>query len=262
MMRLFFFLALTVGCVVVPPLLDSAYPDRAGPRPGRHAALANSAPVSEFWAENPKLVALFKPDSLTRNHRLEFETHLSYDTVLNDGEAYPPTALRELYALARAPMMLIPVCDEMLAAGLARKCDVFHPRIQMHEDGDVTLRGTLRFLPAYTLGNPETVKYGDLHEVHGSLTRGLNIADTPEGRQEVMSIALQTCAELRARIGNCVISSMGFDRPRRPRQANGGDTLEIDAYARFQVFADRREYRAGSAKALVQEILDGLKPAE
>lgn len=207
---------------------------------------------ADFWRDHPKLLSYFASDDLSRHRRAEYYRPLPFEAILKDGEEVPDADLHALYALARAPKELMKLCDEMLAIGLARTCDVFDPRATMSRDGSIIMRGLLYHLPAYDTGNPTAVAYGDFFEIGAPITRDLNIADTPEGRQEVMQIALDACEALRQRIGTCVISLLEFDRPNRHRLR---ETDEVDASARFALFADRRHYRDKSAKALLLDIL-------
>lgn len=205
------------------------------------------APQDPFqWLnDRPALRDVFIPDELTQARLVTVKKIVSAEELLESGEDMPSEALLELYAAARAPAQLMSYCTEIIAT-IGQSCDVVHTQSRRDRMGNWVLDGQLAYLPAAPLGDPSTVENGQLLSTRALLPYSGDLAPANEAasREAMLIQAQEVCDQLRARLGNCVLSGVTFDLNElwiTDLEVLPADTNpeRVEATAEFSVYADQ-----------------------
>ncbi len=236
---------------------------------GEEVVLAPIPPV-QWLNDRAELYRFFAPDEITPGRTVLTRIELPFTDMLEDGEVMPPRAFKDLYATLRAPALLAPLCDEILGT-LAVACDVGSfegevkhtgqdthrlTRVERPEGGEAIIRGSIRYIPAYPMGDPSIVPNGELVSVGIDLLEGGSVDTTPEGRREIFAEAEALCNGLRVRFGNCVLTSVVLKPGSRPYRNDPDPYLRTQALAGFKVVVDRTKYRRPSVQAELVRIAE------
>jgi len=215
---------------------------------------AETAPQDPFqWLnDRPALRQVFIPDELTQDRFVTVTKIVSTADLLDSTEQMPPDALLELYAAARAPAQLAPYCAEIIAT-IGTSCDVAHTQSRQDRMGNWVLDGRLAYLPAATLGDPSVVENGQVFSAKVPLPYAgdLRPANDAPSRRAILIQAQEVCDQLRARLGNCVLTGLTFelnelwitDLEVLPDDTN---PERLDATAEFTVYADQMTFAENS----------------
>jgi hypothetical protein len=227
---------------------------------GETGALADLAggPAPLKWFRTRKdLHAYFTLEEITPRRQVGLTQKLAFEDLLAPGEEMPPLDLHPLYAVARAPSLLIASCPELLTT-LATACDVGKTDARIERDGSVRLTGALNYVPAYPIGDPSTVKSGEIIRVTASLTRRTaeELTDVAEDRAIVFDRAIDLCAAMAQTFGNCVVAKI--DLSSRHRSGNDSGPPILDARSTLAVYADKTLHRKAFVQAKLREITEDL----
>jgi len=218
---------------------------------GKTAEL-QKGPAPVRWFRNRKeLKGYFSLEDLTRYRSVSFTLNMPFEDILAPGEEAPEEIYRELYAMARAPSRLIAMCPEILGV-VASKCDVGDSDGDVKRDGTVRLSGDLDYIPAYDIGDPSTVKNGEVVMVYATVAGRGELENTPEARKLVYQRTVSLCGALRERFGNCVISHLALT----PSINRDSDTLAVSSD--FAIYADKTVYRQKSVQAELDRMAEDL----
>lgn len=224
-------------------------------------------PPIKWLNSRSDLKETFSTDAITDGRSVSTEIRVPFAEMLKDEEAMPPVELKQLYATLRASAYLMPLCDEMLG-NLASACEigsfeasVRHPgdpgqlvsRTTYPERGLAILKGSIRYLPAYQMGNPAIVPNAERTGARLRLLQGGQVPNSAEARQEVFAEALALCGGLRARFGNCVIRRISLE-PGPPSRDDPDKAATLRATASFNVLVDKTKYRRDSVQAALDEV--------
>lgn len=228
----------------VPAMIWGAQITKAmeGGDSGALASLLDGPAPLAWWRNRSELNETFSTDELNLRRYVSYELRVPFTELLNPGEVAPEDVFLDLYAQARTPARLIAFCPEVLDR-LATRCDVTHTTARIDRDGTARLEGLLVYSPAYDMGDPSTVKSGDVFS--GAAMLG-SYEENAEGRAEVFTKALTICDGLREAYGNCVISKLSFSAPGWDGKAN--------AHASFDVYADKSQNDRNSVQARVEQV--------
>ena len=113
------------------------------------------APPLKWMNDRKTLHAAFAPE-LTAGRSVSYRLTLPIEALMAEGEEPPAPAFHELYAMARAPFVFLPFCDEVLKR-LGKLCDVASIDVRLREE-DIRMTARLRYVPAYAVGTPQDVK--------------------------------------------------------------------------------------------------------
>lgn len=102
----------------------------------------------------------FDASHFVRNREIATERKVSMVEMLNAGEAPPSEDHAPLYAMARAPSLMVQDCVPVLEQ-LATGCRVVKTAVRDAGDGEYILSADLQYLPAYAMGAP-TDKRGEI----------------------------------------------------------------------------------------------------
>lgn len=210
------------------------------------ASIAEGPAPLAWWRNRTELKETFDPVELNARRAVSLNIEMPFEDVLVEGEAMPDEALRSLYVQARAPAMLHPICAELLES-LATRCDVGTSGGNASRDG-TTARMDVMFYyaPGYDMGDPSTVKRGDVFWGQVRLTDAGRVEQTAEGRAEAISRALSVCDAIREEFGNCVIGGLFFGPYRQ------GDSVNVSA--RYNVFANTAEHDRRTVESAIKRI--------
>ncbi|MDJ0992226.1 MAG: hypothetical protein QNI90_01505 [Dinoroseobacter sp.] len=227
------------------------------PEAGLSADLVGGPAPLQWMKKNGAMHAYFSPDELTDRREVSFELELELAEVLAPGEAAPAPDLQDLYVKARAPAFLIGYCEEILGP-LATKCDVADSDGWVSREGRARINGSLAYIPAYNIGNIGEVENGEIMSASARIFTGSDmVSASAESRQVAIMRALELCEQVRAKLGNCVISDLSITQTRQRHMKEEVPT-RISSYARVAVYADKTVYRTESLKAEIAAIWDDL----
>jgi len=224
-------------------------------------------PPLEWLANRGDLRSTFSPNELTDGRTVSAQIAIPFADMLEEGEAMPDRAFKELYATLRAAGYFMPLCDEMLGT-LALACDIGSFQADVRHAGDRTsrlypveypetglaiLKASIRYVPAYAMGNPSIVQNGSTESARLRLMGGASVEDTAEAREEIYAEAMALCGGLRVTFGNCVIRSIALE-PERNRRGDPEDQRLIRATASFKLVVDKTKFRRDAVQAALDEV--------
>jgi hypothetical protein len=249
---------------VVPLVVLQVRAAQTGP-----ASSTAEAPVG--WSGNPlellrqrsTVQDTFDTDGLNGLRTITVTQVIAAEDLLSSGEAMPDPSRLPLYAAARAPMLMIAHCTDVVAA-VGKLCDVTRTRADLLDDGRISMEATLAYVPAAALGDPGRVSNGGLFTASVVLddTTTQRPAFTTSNRRAAMQKAQALCDALRADLGNCVVSRLQLDTQELwitdlERLPQGTDPLRLQATVTVTVYANRAEM----TEERLQDILHGLATA-
>ena len=201
--------------------------------------------VQNTWLNRrPELRDIFIADERTPARAIVIEEVASLEELFSEGEDIPSSSMIALYATARAPARLSGYCAEVIAT-IALSCEVLHTQTHQNPEGDWVMSGRLGFVPAAPLGDPSSVRNGQVFSAKALLPFEGNLrpANIALSRAEMLTQAQDICDRLRDQLGNCVLTNVTFDVHELwitdlEVLPAGTNPLRVEATAEFTVYAD------------------------
>ena len=212
---------------------------------------ANMRPWSGAAAES----AVFDTSRLTDKRAVHVAVTVPFEDLLAEGEDAPEEVYRDTYAAARAPAHLAALCAEVLET-IALQCDVANPRAKVLRDGEVSIKGKLRFVPRDAAGTPSASGEARVMLMPLSFQSGTMTHNSARGRIGFMEMAQEACARLREIVGNCVINDLHF-KPVRNARHNGKVLMEVQG--RLAIYAGQAEVDGKAIDAAFEGLTGGLR---
>lgn len=235
--------------------------EETGDHSGLTDLLDGPAPLA-LWRNNKKLQAVFSSDTLTNEREVTIHRNVPFESLLAPGEALPTPEFHHLYAAARAPALLEPYCAEILQH-LALKCQLTQTSAFV-DRGRVSVTGKFSYIPAFELGDPDSVENGtvletgyfDIFNDYKKPAGSKRLPNSLEGRAQGMARAMEMCGHIRAQFGNCVIRDISLNSAHYGIEKNA-----LLVTAKFVTYADKNQYREKTfedevGRILVAEYLD------
>ena len=193
----------------------NAYNDavRNGKEP-EEVALAMPMRLLSWYDKNKEFRAMFDTDDLNNARNVSYSVTINMADLLKPGEALPEKIYYPLFAKARAPRYLEPLCQDVLEA-LGTKCVVGYSHTSISNDNKVKLTGKLYYLPKYDLGEAEQQNGAKFNTSFVSLSNKVSYdsdltPDNAQNRAAKYRLAINICAGLKAQYGNCIISNISL----------------------------------------------------
>lgn len=227
----------------------AASPEAAGTGDAKFVAIPQR-PVSPWeWFSNKMSVSkTFNRDKLNDSRSVSFSSFLTWEDLLQDGEATPEDAYLLLYASARGPRYMNRFCAEVLTT-IGTRCIVGSASAEDQDNGSIKLSAQLYYTPDYETGTPQSKTGGQLHTPYYRFPRrdssSKSSANTLENRAAYIKQTKNLCRHLKLKFGNCVIKSIDFSvRQLRDQQPNSmpknTPSEVISVSARFSIFSPAR----------------------
>ncbi|MEM8536783.1 MAG: hypothetical protein AAGF56_02865 [Pseudomonadota bacterium] len=205
---------------------------------------ASASDIELIFRPNPVLRDAFTVDRITADRTVSAQVILDRDDLTSAAEGRVDFDLIPLYAAARAPAILSPLCDDMVA-DFASACALRDAQVTTNRNGDLLFTGEFGFVPTASLGAITPVENGQLFRTRIDLPYEGTLAPSndADGRKAVYAQAQNYCDRLREQIGNCVVSQIAFtvselwitDLETLPP---GTNPQRVETEVEFTVFAD------------------------
>jgi hypothetical protein len=153
-------------------------------------------------------------DMTTSNieRRVGFRQSVHLEDLLAEGEAMPPENRQRLYVMLRIPRAMEYHCQETLIE-IAAKCRVLISSVHKEAEDAYAVDVDFGYVPNYSIGvleKRDSIEWGFVSAFLPDLTSDA-VLDTPEKRKAFLRRLAKVCDTLRDEIGNCVVSTVGFE---------------------------------------------------
>ncbi|KJZ18494.1 hypothetical protein [Loktanella sp. S4079] len=153
---------------------------------------------------------------LNAERRVSFQSRITLDELLTEGEATPPEDQRYTYAIMRAPRYMMRYCEDTLIE-IATQCKIFRTTVHDSGDGEYQIRADFAYIPNYSIGDVTRINNGEFVSAFVPDLAESRTHQTAEERRAFLVALKDLCDTLRSEYNNCLIGTAGFylDRPAR-----------------------------------------------